>query len=118
MLQASHSGAADGVGQLKTGEVCVGANNDGIKSNLILETINVVGGVGVNVLEGLCELVIQAVDKSDDRSLNEHGFAVLRGAILVSLIHLGNVLLDNVEWVGLQGGQKDVQELLSAKKKK
>ena len=116
VLQTSHGGAADSINHLETGEVSVGADNDGVESDLVLQAVNVVGGVGIDVLERLCELVIQAVNKSDQRPLDEKSLSLLRGTILVSLlILLGNVLLDGVIPVLLQDVQQLVQVLVSAR---
>jgi hypothetical protein len=113
VLETSHGGAGDRVDQVETLEVGVGADNDGVESNFILEAVDVVGGVGVNVLERLGELVIKAVDKGDKRSLNKDGLAVLGEAVLLLVIDIGNILLDNVQRVGLQDCQQAVQVLLS-----
>lgn len=118
VLETSHGGAGDRVDEVETLEVGVGADNDGVESDLILETVDVVGSVGVNVLERLCELVVEAVDKGDKRSLNKDGLAVLGKAVLVLVIDIGNVLLDNVQRVGLQNRQQAVQVLLSAIRKR
>jgi hypothetical protein len=118
VLKTSHGGAGDRFSQVETLEVNVGANNDGIESDLILETIDIVGSVGVNVLERLGELIIQTINKGDKRSLNKDGLTVLGSAILILLFDIGNVLLDNVQGVGLQDCQQVVQVFLGAMKKR
>jgi len=114
VLQTSHGGAADSINHLETGEVSVGADNDGVESDLVLQAVNVVGGVGIDVLERLCELVIQAVNKSDQRPLDEKSLSLLRGTILVALVLLEDVLLDDVILVSLQDGQQGIQVLVGA----
>ena len=116
VLQTSHGGAADSINHLETGEVSVGADNDGVESDFILEAVDVVSGVGVDVLERLCELVIQAINKSDQRSLDEKSLTLLGDTILVSLlILLGDVLLNGVVLVLLQDVQQLVQVLVGAR---
>jgi hypothetical protein len=108
VFQASHSGAADRIGQLKASKVCIGANNDSVESNLVLETINIVGGVRINILEGLCELVIHAVDEGNDGALEENGLAVLGNTILLGLFLFLDVFFDNILRIGLQDAQEAV----------
>ena len=119
MLQTSHGSAADSISQLKTSKVCDGADNDGIESDLILKTVDIVGGVRVDVLERLGELVVQTINKGDQRSLDDKSLALLGNTILVSLIILlGGVLHDGVILVLLQNVQQLVQELVSARLQK
>lgn len=114
MLKTSHGGAADGISHLQTNKVGVRANNDSVEANLILEAVDVVGSVRVNVLERLGELVVQAVNEGNNGSLNEHGLAVLRDAVLVVVILFGSILTHNVTGVGLQDGQQRVEVLIGA----
>lgn len=115
VLQTSHGGAADRVGQVEAGEVGLGADNDRVKSNLILESIDIVGSVGIDVLKRFGELIIQAVNESNKGTLDVDGLAVLGDTVLVGFLLLfWDILLDNVLWASLQDGQQEVQVLVSA----
>jgi hypothetical protein len=98
---------------MNAGEVGLGADNDRVQSNFVLETIDIVRGMGVNVLERLCELIVQTVNESNKGTLDVDGLAVLGNKILVGFLHLWDILFDNVIGVGLQEGQQAVQVLVS-----
>ena len=114
MFQTSRGGTADSVNLFKFLKVGVGANDDGVEPNLVLETVDIVCGVGVNVLKRLCELIIQAIDNGNNGSLDENSLAILWDTILFTIILVGNVLLYNIARVGLQDCQKQVDVLFSA----
>lgn len=103
---------------MEAGEVGQGADNDRVKSNLILETIDIVGSVGIDVLKRFGKLIVQAVDESNEGALDVDGFAVLGDTVLVGLLLLWDILFDNVLWASLQDGQQEVQVLVSAIVKK
>lgn len=100
---------------MKAGEVGLGANNDRVKSDLILKTIDIVGSVGIDVLKRFGELIIQAVNESNKRTLDVDRLAVLGDTVFVGLLFLlWDILLDNVLWASLQDGQQEIQVLVSA----
>lgn len=103
---------------MEAGEVGQGADNDRVKSNLILETIDIVGSVGIDVLKRFGKLIVQAVDESNEGALDVDGLAVLGDTVLVGLLFLWDILFDNVLWASLQDGQQEVQVLVSAIVKK
>lgn len=99
---------------MKAGEVGLGADNDRVQVNLILETIDIVGGMRVNVLERLCELIVQTVNESNKGALDIDGLTILGDTVLIGLLLLfWDILFDNVVGACLQDGQQAVQVLVS-----
>lgn len=114
MLQAAHDDAVQRLlGQLKALDllevldVDQSADKLGVQGALVGQALNVLGRVGVDVLERAGELVIEPLDKGDDAAGNAEDLAGGDGGDLLVVLPLLGVLDDN----NLVAGLEDLEQL-------
>jgi hypothetical protein len=82
---------------------------------LVLETVDVLSSMGVEVLEGLRELVIEAVDESHDRATNDDDGLFSRGGSLDLVIVIGGGLANGEGGFGKEGIEEGIEEFLGGR---
>lgn len=106
MLETAHEDTVKVLRLLHLLEVDLSGDDGGVDGPLVLETVDVLAGMRVEVLEALGELVVEAVDKRDDATANDNDRLLLRGSALLVLLVVGRNFANGVGGVLV----KDVEE--------
>lgn len=93
-------------------DVDLSADDAVVEGALIGKSLDVLSGVWVDVLEGTGKLVVESLDKRDNRSWDLHGLALNGNWCLLIILPLLGILNDDVIWVVLEDGQKGLKLLL------
>lgn len=114
MLETAHENSVEVFGEFDVLKVDLRLDDDLVDHSLVLESIDVLSGVRIDVLETLGEFVVQSINETDDASLDrDHGNfgggrLVLILLVLVLLV-IDDDFLNDVSSLGRESVEESVE---------